>query len=132
MRFTIVLAAATVCLAAAGPATAQKKVYRCEVSGKVTYADAPCKDGAEVAADDARTEAQRKAARDAVVREDKLTQQMARERRAAEASAAKQGAAHIRHSAAEEAASAVPSASKKKKPIKKRVVDTSPKAASQP
>jgi hypothetical protein len=115
--------------AAAGGALAQPhKVFRCEVNGKVTYADAPCKNGAEVAADDARTEAQRKAAREAVAREDKLTQQMARERKATEAAAARQGAAHIPHSAAVEAASAVPS-STKSKPAKKRVT---PKPAAQP
>jgi len=106
----------------------QKKVFRCEVNGKVSYADAPCKDGAEVAADDARTDAQRKAAREAVAREDKLTQQMARERKAAEAAAARQGAAHIPHSAADEAAKAQPTA-KKKKPEKKRVA-TKPAAQS--
>jgi hypothetical protein len=98
----------------------QKRVFRCEVNGKVSYADAPCKGGAEVAADDARTDAQRKAAREAVAREDKLTQQMARERQAAEAAAAKQGAAHIPHSAADEAAKAQPTP-KKKKSGKKRV-----------
>jgi hypothetical protein len=126
MKFAVPLLAALLCVA--GPAAAQKKVFRCEVNGKVSYADAPCKEGAEVAADDARTEAQRKAARDAVVREDKLTQQMARERQAAEAVAAKQGAAHIPHSAADEAAKAQPTP-RKKKPEKKRVVT---KPAAQP
>jgi hypothetical protein len=125
MKFAVPLLAALLCVA--GPAAAQKKVFRCEVNGKVSYADAPCKEGAEVAADDARTEAQRKAARDAVVREDKLTQQMARERQAAEAAAAKQGAAHIPHSAADEAAKAQPTP--RKKPEKKRVVT---KPAAQP
>ncbi len=126
MKFAVALLAGLLCLA--GPAAAQKKVFRCEVNGKVSYADAPCKDGTELAADDARTDAQRKAARDAVVREDKLTQQMARERKAAEAAAAKQGAAHIPHSAADEAAKAQPT-SKKKKPEKKRVAT---KSAAQP
>ena len=125
MKVAVPLLAVLLCLA--GPAAAQKKVFRCEVNGKVSYADAPCKDGAEVAADDARTDAQRKAAREAVAREDKLTQQMARERKAAEAAAAKQGAAHIPHSAADEAAKAQPKA--KKKPEKKRVA-TKPAAQS--
>ena len=122
--------ALAIALAVVGTAAVaqQKKVFRCEVNGKVSYADAPCKDGAEVAADDARTDAQRKAAREAVVREDKLSQQMARERKAAEAAAAKQGAAHIPHSAAEEAAKAQPTA-KKKKPDKNRVA-TKPAAQS--
>jgi hypothetical protein len=124
----IAVSALTALLCLAGPAAAQKKVYRCEVGGKVSYTDSPCKDAAEVAADDARTEAQRKAARDAVVREDKLAQQLARERRAAEAAAGRQGAAHIPHSAADEAASAVPS-SPKNKPAKKRIVA---KPATQP
>lgn len=101
-------------LGLAGPAAAQKKVYRCELHGKISYSDAPCKDGAEVAADDARTDAQRKAAREAVAREDKLAQQMARERKDAEAAAARQGAAHIPHSPVAGAASAVPSSTKKK------------------
>jgi hypothetical protein len=121
------LLAGLLCLA--GPAAAQKKVFRCELNGKISYADAPCKDATEVAADDARTEAQRKAARDALAREDKLTQQMARERKAAEAAAAKQGAAHIPHSAADEAAKAQPTAKKKKKPEKKAVAA---KPAAQP
>ncbi len=126
MKLAVTLLAAVLCLA--GPAAAQKKVFRCELNGKVSYADAPCKDATEVAADDARTETQRKAARDAVVREDKLAQQMARERRAAEAAAAKQGPAHIPHSAADEAAKAQPTPTKKK-PAKKRVVT---KPAAQP
>ena len=112
-----------------GAAAQQKKVFRCEVNGKVSYADAPCKDGAEIAADDARTDAQRKAAREAVAREEKLTQQMARERRATEVAAAKQGAAHIPHSAADEAAKAQPTAKKKKRTEKKRVA-TKPAAQS--
>lgn len=127
MRTTIALGIVLLLAAGAAPAQ-QKKVFRCEAGGKVTYADAPCKDGAEVAADDARTDAQRKAARQAVAREEKLAEQMARERRASEAASARQGAAHIPHSAAEKAASAVPS-SMKNKPAKKRVVV---KTASQP
>jgi hypothetical protein len=123
----IAVAALTALLCLAGPAAAQKKVYRCDVGGKVSYTDSPCKDAAEVATDDARTEAQRKAARDAIAREDKLTQQMGRERRAAEGAAGRQGAAHIPHSAAAEAASAVPSSSKDK-PARKRGVVAKPTA----
>ena len=108
-----IAAAMTVSLAAAGAAYAQKKVYRCEAGGKVTYGDAPCKDAAEVKADDARTEVQRKAAQDVVLREDKMADKLARERLAAEKAAARQGPAHVPYSAADRAASA-PGADKKK------------------
>jgi hypothetical protein len=105
-------------LALAGPAAlAQKKVYRCEAGGKVTYGDAPCKGGAEVAVDDARSEADRRAAREAVQREKQLTDQTSAERRAAEAKAPRQVAGHIAYSDAVKAAA--PPASAAKKPEKR-------------
>jgi hypothetical protein len=123
IRKTLVFAAALL-LAASGAQAQGKKVYRCEVGGKVTYADAPCKDGAEIKADDSRSDAQRKAAQDAVQREEKMADKMQRERLAAEQRAARQGVARIPYTAAERAASA-PSAkdgdkNKKRKPAKKK------------
>lgn len=134
MRIAVTMAAvaaAAACLTAVAQTT-PKKVYRCEVNGKVTYTDETCKGGAELAADDARSESQRKAARDAVAREGKLAQQMTRERQAAEAAAAKQGAAHIGHSAADAAASAVPSTDKKMKKLKKAAKAPAKPPAAQP
>jgi hypothetical protein len=120
---TLVLAAALL-LAAAGVQAQGKKVYRCEVGGKVTYADAPCKDGAEIKADDSRSDAQRKAAQDTVQREEKMAEKLQRERLAAEQRAARQGAAHIPYTAAERAASAPPAKdaakARKRKPAKKK------------
>jgi hypothetical protein len=100
-----------------GPALAQKKVYRCEVGGKVSYGDAPCKGGAEVAVDDARSDADRKAARDAAQREKQMTDQAVAERRAADAKAPRQVAGHIAYSDAEKAAAA---ASSPKPPAKRK------------
>jgi hypothetical protein len=94
---------------AAPAAQAQKKVYRCEAGGKVTYGDAPCKGGAEVAVDDARSDADRKAAQDAVQREKMTTDQARAERRAADAKAPRQVAGHIAYSDAEKAATAASS-----------------------
>jgi hypothetical protein len=104
MNRPALLAAAVVLSIATGGAQAQKKVYRCEVGGKVTYADAPCKDGVDVKADDARSDAQRKAAQQVVQREAAMADQLGRERRAAEKDAARQGAAGIPYSAAQKAA----------------------------
>jgi hypothetical protein len=122
-RKTLLLATALL-LAVVGAPAQGKKVYRCEIAGKVTYADAPCKDAAEVQADDSRSDAQRKAAQDTVQREQKLADKMQRDRLAAEQRAARQGAAHIPYTAADRAASA-PHAkeadkNKKKKPAKKK------------
>lgn len=100
-------------------ALAQKKVYRCEAGGKVSYGDAPCKGGAEVAADDPRSEADRKAARDAVQREKLMTEQAGAERRAAEAKAPRQVAGHIPYSDAQKAAAA---ASAPKPPARRKTV----------
>ena len=110
-------------LLAGGPTLAQKKVYRCEVGGKVSYGDAPCKGGAEVAVDDARSDADRKAARDATLREKQVTDQAVAERRAAEAKAPRQVAGHIAYSDAEKAAAA---ASSPKPPPAKRKATARP------
>jgi hypothetical protein len=110
-------------LLAGGPALAQKKVYRCEVAGKVSYGDAPCKGGAEVAVEDARSEADRKTARAAVQREKQLTDQATAERRAADAKAPQQVAGHIAYSDAEKAAAA---ASSPKPPPKRKATARPP------
>jgi hypothetical protein len=122
MNRCALLVAAVALSIAAGGAQAQKKVYRCEVGGKVTYADAPCKDGVDVKADDARSDTQRKAAQDVVKREAAMADQLGRERRAAEREAARQGAAGIPHSAARKAASEPAAGEQLPKPRPKRVV----------
>jgi Skp family chaperone for outer membrane proteins len=100
------LVAATLLLLATQPLLAQnKKVYRCEdAARRVTYSDEACKGGAELKSDDARSDEQRKAAADAVKREEKLGDKLARDRRAAEKAAPKPGMALIPYSAAENAA----------------------------
>ena len=106
---------AVLCWLAASPgagAADQQKVYRCGPDGRV-YSQAPCKDGHEVDTADQRSPEQRKAAEDAVRREEKLADKMARERQAREAAAAKQGATII--GAAKPAASAASAPAKKKK-----------------
>ncbi|MDH4061357.1 MAG: hypothetical protein OEU94_11155 [Aquincola sp.] len=114
MKYLALLTVALLGIAIA-PALAQgKKVYRCEAGGKVEYSDAPCKGAAEVAADDARTKAQRDAAVQTVQREEKLAEKMARERHAAEAAASRQGAVIIPHASAAQAAAASAPASKKR------------------
>jgi hypothetical protein len=110
MKTHALFAVAGLALLLAGPAAlAQKKVYRCEAGGKVTYGDSPCKGGAEVAVDDARSDADRKAARDAVQREKHATDQAAAERRVADAKAPRQVAGHIAYSDAVKAAASAPS-----------------------
>jgi Domain of unknown function (DUF4124) len=101
-------------LLAVQPLLAQnKKVYRCDdAAGRVTYSDEACKGGAELKNDDARSDEQRKAAADAVKREAKLSDQLARERLAADKAAPKPGAALIPYSAAEKAAKEQPSGKK--------------------
>jgi hypothetical protein len=115
------LIAAALMLAAQPPLAQNKKVYRCEeASGRVTYSDEACKGGVTLNNDDARSDDQRKAAADAVKREEKLGDKLARDRRLAEKSAPKSGAALIPYSAAEKAAKQPPAdkkrATKKKKP----------------
>lgn len=119
MSKAVVAIAGLALLLLGGSALAQKKVYRCEAGGKVSYGDAPCKGGAEVAADDPRSEADRKAARDAVQREKQMTDQAVTERRAAEAKAPRQVAGHIPYSDAEKAAAA---ASAPKPPARRKTV----------
>jgi hypothetical protein len=99
----------------------KKRVYRGEdAAGRVTYSDEACRGGAELKNDDARSDEQRKAAGEAVKREDQLAQKLARDRRAAEKLAGPTGAAIIPYSAAEKAAKEPPSGkkstAKKKKP----------------
>ena len=74
---------------AASTDAAEQKVFRCGPDGRL-YSQTPCKDGYEVDAADKRSAEQRKAAEDAVKREEKWTDKMTRERLAKEAAAAKQ------------------------------------------
>jgi Domain of unknown function (DUF4124) len=115
------LIAAALLLLAAQPVLAQnKKVYRCEeAGGRVTYSDEACNGGVALNNDDARSDDQRKAAADAVKREEKLGDKLARDRRLAEKSAPKPGAALIPYSAAEKAAKE-PAAGKKLTTKKKK------------
>jgi Domain of unknown function (DUF4124) len=107
------LIAAALMLAAQPVLAQNKKVYRCEeASGRVTYSDEACKGGVALNNDDARSDDQRKAAADAVKREEKLGDKLARDRRLAEKSAPKSGAALIPYSAAEKAAKEQPSSKK--------------------
>ena len=101
------------------PCWSQKPVYRCEQAGRVTYMDSPCKAGVEVPVADPRTDAERRTAQDLVKRDQRMTERMARERRAEQAAAPRGGHGHIRHSAAEQAASAVPSDDSKRKAARK-------------
>ena len=108
---------ATLVLAAGSAAAASQKVFRCGPDGRI-YSQTPCKDGYEAKADDARSAEQRKAAEELAKRDEKLAEQMRRERQAKEAAAAKQGAVTVGNpSPASPAASAV--ALKKKRPPKK-------------
>ena len=126
-RETICLMAA-LALAGSGALAQSQKVYRCEEGGRVTYGDAPCKAAVEIKADDARSEEERKAAREVAQRDKKLAQQLTSERRAREAAsggAAK--ATHIPHSAAIEAAKEPPAAAAKdKKPRPRKVTRSAP------
>jgi hypothetical protein len=102
---TIALCLVSCALWFAEPALAQKnKVYRCTEGGRTVYADSPCKQSAAVDAGDARSDAQRKTAREIVERDQKLNDKMARDRQAAEAAAASQRAAVIPYSDAASAA----------------------------
>ncbi len=77
--------------AATGASAASQKVFRCGPDGRI-YSQTPCKDGYAVDAADKRSAEPRKAAEDAVKREEKLADKMARERQAKEAAAAKPAA----------------------------------------
>jgi Domain of unknown function (DUF4124) len=118
----MLIAAATLLLAAQPLLAQNKKVYRCEdVKGRVTYSDEACKGGAELKNDDARSDEQRQAAADVAAREQRLADKLTRERRAAEKAAPASGAAHITHSAAEKAAKEQPSSKKTTTSKKRRV-----------
>ena len=104
---------AALLLATGAADAASPKVFRCGPDGR-TYSQTPCKDGYEVDAADARSVEQRKAAEEAVKREEKLADKMARERRAAEAAAAKQGPVVIGKPAA------LPASAPAKKPRMKK------------
>ena len=114
----------TLLLTAGAAEAASQKVFRCGPDGR-SYSQTPCKDGSEVNTDDTRSVEQRKAAEDNVKREEKMADKMARERRAAEAAAAKQGPAIIGNPAAAKPAALPASAPAKKYRMKK------PKAPSQ-
>ena len=85
----------TMLVALAAPLTSHAaKVYRCGPDGRI-YSQTPCKDGYEINAADQRSAEQRRAAEDGVKREEKMAEKMAKERKANEAAAARQGAATI-------------------------------------
>ena len=118
----LALSLATMLFAHGTATAAGPKVYRCGPDGRI-YSQTPCKDGYEVQADDQRSAEQRKAADDVAKRDEKLADQMTRERKAREA-ADKPTVAVIPNSAAIKAAApAASSASavkaKKKRPPKK-------------
>jgi len=120
-RVGALLATALMLLAAgAGAGAAEQKVFRCGPDGRL-YSQTPCKDGYEVDAADKRSAEQRKAAEDAVKREEKWADKMTRERLAKEAAAAKQAPTIIIGSPAAakpEASTASAAAKKHKKPVK--------------
>ena len=109
---------AALLLATVAADAASPKVFRCGPDGR-TYSQTPCKDGYVVDAADPRSVEQRKAAEDAVKREEKMADKMARERRAAEAAAAKQGPAIIGNPAAAKPAALPASAPARKHRMKK-------------
>ena len=113
-----ILLFAALLLATGSADAASPKVFRCGTDGR-TYSQTPCKDGYEVDAADTRSVEQRKAAEDAVKREEKMADKMARERRAAEAAAAKQGPAIIGNPAAAKPAALPASAPARKHRMKK-------------
>ncbi len=89
---------------------ASQKVYRCGPDGRV-YSQTPCKDSYEAKAEDKRTPEQRKAAEDAVKREEKQAKE----------AAAAQGAAPIATPvAAASAASGASASASQKKPVAKK------------
>lgn len=96
---------------AAAPAQAQPKVYRC---GQ-TYQDAPCPQGKTVAVDDARSEAQRRAAEDVSRDEAKLGTALERERLAREQQTRAAPAATKRKASAPSAGASAPAKAKHRK-----------------
>jgi len=120
MRLGGAALSATLLLGAGAACAAPQKVFRCGPDGRI-YSQVPCKDGYEVGADDKRSAEQRKAAEASVKREEKLSDEMARERQAKEAAAARQGPAIIANpSAAKPAASAAAAEKSKRPPHKPR------------
>jgi len=116
-RLAMLLAAQL--LACHGAEAAAQKVFRCGPDGRI-YSQTPCKDGYEAIADDKRSPEQRKAAEDAVKREEK---------QAKEAVAAQGAASTAKPAAAKPAASAAPSASasaSNRKPEPKKPQPTQP------
>jgi hypothetical protein len=80
-----------VCAMAAGATQAQERVYRCGSS----YSQQPCATALVVDVDDARSDAQRRAAMQVAARDQQTADTLARERRQRDAAAGRQGAAHI-------------------------------------
>ena len=104
--------------AGSGTQVASQQVYRCGPEGRV-YSQTPCKDGYAVPTDDARSDAQRKAALETVKTDAKLAERMTREREERERAAARQGPTIIRSSGVGKAAPApapAASAAARKKP----------------
>ncbi len=115
LRLTLSISA----LVLAGSASAQQ-VYRCGPEGRV-YSQTPCKDGYVVPTDDARSDAQRKAALETVKTDAKLAERMTREREARERAAAQKGPTIIANSGAgKPAAAPAPAASAAAKKKAKR------------
>ncbi len=78
-------AVAVLVLAVAAPSMAAGTIYRCGPGGR-EFSQTPCPGGAEVAAADDRSEAQRAEAQRVAEREQQHAARMARDRRALEAS----------------------------------------------
>jgi hypothetical protein len=111
MRSLYIVALLMACAAVGAQAqTKAQKVFRCGPDGRI-YSQTPCKEGTSVDVADPRSAEQQRAAAQTVKREEAMTEKMARERKAQEAAAAKQGAAHIPYSAAIKAAAPPPAAS---------------------
>lgn len=101
-------------LASAGAASAQDRVYRCGVDGRV-YSQSPCPTGQPVEVADARTPQQLREAQQVLARDVQRADALARERQKRERAASRQGAAHIGSS---RSASAPDNASRAKAPRK--------------
>ena len=69
-----------------------QKVYRCGPDGR-EYSQTPCKDGQAIDVADPRSAADQKAARDVAAREERMADELTRERHAREAAAEKKAPA---------------------------------------
>lgn len=101
-----VLLTGCVALLLAAGAVAEERVYRCGPDGR-QYSQSPCPSGSAVDVADPRTADQRREAASASARDVRMAQDLIRERRARESSAASPGAAYLgpaRAGAAETAA----------------------------